>query len=118
MKLIYRLWKLARFLVLFINIYIFICNLILSAGGASNSACSETYAGNAPFSEIETKTLSKYIGSLSDKLYAYVAFHSYSQLLLIPYGHTTAHLDNYDDLVSIVILIIESSNVNYNSIIQ
>ena len=74
--------------------------MILSAGGASNSACSETYAGNAPFSEIETKTLSKYIGSLSDKLYAYVAFHSYSQLLMFPYSYTVEHVDNYNDLVS------------------
>ncbi|KAG5343655.1 CBPA1 carboxypeptidase, partial [Acromyrmex heyeri] len=72
-----------------------------NTGGASNSACSETYAGSAPFSEIETKTLSKYIDSISDKLCAYIAFHSYSQLLLIPYGHTTAHLDNYDDLYDI-----------------
>ena len=96
----------------------YLYNLILSAGGSSNSPCSETYAGNAPFSEIETKTMSKYIDSISHLFYAYIAFHSYSQLLLIPYGHTTAHLDNYDDLVSIVILIIEYLNVNYNSIIS
>ncbi|XP_018369901.1 PREDICTED: zinc carboxypeptidase-like [Trachymyrmex cornetzi] len=72
-----------------------------NTGGSSNSACSETYAGNAPFSEIETKTMSKYIDSISGKLYAYIAFHSYSQLLLFPYGHTTAHLDNYNDLYDI-----------------
>jgi len=70
------------------------------AGGSSRFPCSETYAGSAPFSDIETKSMSKYIDSISDKFYAYLAFHSYSQLLLFPYGHTKAHLDNYDDMVN------------------
>ncbi|KYN04252.1 Zinc carboxypeptidase A 1 [Cyphomyrmex costatus] len=70
-------------------------------GGSSNFPCSETYAGSAPFSEIETQSMSKYISTISNKLYAYIAFHSYSQLLLFPYGHTIAHLDNYDDLYNI-----------------
>lgn len=61
--------------------------------------CSETYAGSGPFSDIETLSMSKYIRSISDKFYAYVSFHSYSQLLLFPYGHTEDHLDNYDQLV-------------------
>lgn len=94
------------------------CNLIFSAGGSSNNPCSETYAGNAAFSEIETKSLSQYFDSVSNKVYAYVAFHSYSQLLLFPYGHTTDHLDNYNDMVSIIILIMEYSDVNYNSIVS
>lgn len=29
----------------------------------------------------------------------FLSFHSYSQLLLMPYGNTTDHLDNYDDMV-------------------
>jgi len=72
-----------------------------NTGGSSNFPCSETFGGDAPFSEVETTTMSKYINSISDKIYAYLAFHSYSQLLLLPYGHTEAHLDNYDDLMNI-----------------
>lgn len=61
--------------------------------------CADTYAGTAPFSDVETKTLSEYITAISGKLYAYISFHSYSQLLLFPYGHTKDHLDNHDELV-------------------
>ncbi|KAJ8679304.1 hypothetical protein QAD02_015091 [Eretmocerus hayati] len=68
--------------------------------GASSDPCSETYAGSEAFSEIETKTLSKYIESISKKLFAYISFHSYSQLLMFPYGHTSEHLDNYEESLS------------------
>lgn len=61
--------------------------------------CSPTYAGSEPFSDIETKSISEYIDSISDKFYAYISFHSFSQLLMFPYGYTKDHLDNYDDLV-------------------
>ncbi|XP_043502401.1 zinc carboxypeptidase-like [Polistes fuscatus] len=72
-----------------------------NTGGASSNPCAETYAGTGPFSDIETKSLSEYIESISDKFFAYVSFHSYSQLLLFPYGHTKAHLENYDDLLAV-----------------
>ncbi|XP_067211704.1 zinc carboxypeptidase [Linepithema humile] len=70
-------------------------------GGASSNPCDETYAGSAPFSDIETKSLSEYIKSISDKFYAYISFHSYSQLLMFPYGHTREHLENHDELLAI-----------------
>lgn len=70
-------------------------------GGASSNPCLETYAGPEPFSEIETKTMSEFITSISDKFYAYFAFHSYSQYLVFPYGHTRRHLDNYDESFAI-----------------
>ncbi|XP_014206604.1 zinc carboxypeptidase-like [Copidosoma floridanum] len=66
-------------------------------GGASRNPCAETYAGRGPFSEVETRSMSRYISSIGDKLFAYIAFHSYSQLLLFSYGHTRRHLDNYDE---------------------
>ncbi|XP_071574831.1 zinc carboxypeptidase-like [Temnothorax nylanderi] len=70
-------------------------------GGSSFFPCSETYAGSAPFSDIETKSMSEYIKSISDKFYAYISFHSYSQLLMFPYGYTKAHLENYEDSYAI-----------------
>uniref|UniRef100_A0A182Q3L0 Zinc carboxypeptidase A 1 n=1 Tax=Anopheles farauti TaxID=69004 RepID=A0A182Q3L0_9DIPT len=66
--------------------------------GTSNDACSDTYAGPSAFSEDETRTLSSYVETLRGKLAAYIAFHSYSQLLLFPYGHTSEHSENHDDL--------------------
>ncbi|GLV45499.1 uncharacterized protein CBL_21413, partial [Carabus blaptoides fortunei] len=67
-------------------------------GGASILPCSLTYAGPHAFSEIETKSLSEYFTSIQDNVSAYLAFHSFSQFLLIPYGHTHEHLDNYEEL--------------------
>uniref|UniRef100_A0A1I8JW39 Zinc carboxypeptidase A 1 n=1 Tax=Anopheles quadriannulatus TaxID=34691 RepID=A0A1I8JW39_ANOQN len=73
-------------------------------GGASSVPCSDTFAGASPFSEIETRQLSDFIATL-DNLSTYLAFHSFSQLLLVPYGHTTARLDNYDETVQYTELI-------------
>ncbi|XP_058824810.1 zinc carboxypeptidase A 1 [Topomyia yanbarensis] len=66
--------------------------------GTDNRCYSDTYGGPKAFSELETKTLSEYIRSLEGKIQTYIAFHSYSQLLLFPYGHTSAHTENHDDL--------------------
>ncbi|XP_623922.2 zinc carboxypeptidase [Apis mellifera] len=71
------------------------------SGGASTNPCSETYAGSSAFSDVETKSLSEFISSISNKFSAYVAFHSYSQLLMFPYGHTKDHLENYNDELAI-----------------
>lgn len=71
----------------------------ISEGGASNVPCSDTFAGPEPFSEEETRTLSAYFTSVQPKISTYLSFHAYSQLLLLPYGHTTEPLDNYDEIV-------------------
>ncbi|XP_014486643.1 PREDICTED: zinc carboxypeptidase-like [Dinoponera quadriceps] len=86
-----------------------------TAGGASSNPCSETHAGSAPFSEIETKSMSEYIESIKGKFFAYLSFHSFSQLLLFPYGHTTDHLDNYDELYAIGKKSIEALKKRYGT---
>ncbi|CAH0546621.1 unnamed protein product [Brassicogethes aeneus] len=70
-------------------------------GGTSKNPCSDSYLGPAPFSEECTRTTSKYLSTIADKLIGYIGFHSYSQLLLIPYGHSPAHVENYDQLEEI-----------------
>lgn len=69
-------------------------------GGSSNQPCSDTFHGTAAFSEVETRTLSNYYKTLN-KMSTYISFHSYGQMLLVPFGHTTDHLGNYNDLISI-----------------
>ncbi|XP_015434404.1 PREDICTED: zinc carboxypeptidase-like [Dufourea novaeangliae] len=76
-------------------------NFHWAEGGTSSYPCSEIYPGDKPFSETETRTMSEYIDSIHDKIFAYVAFHSYSQLLLIPYGHSNERVENYNDLFRI-----------------
>lgn len=75
-------------------------------GGASNQPCSDTYAGPNPLSETSTRTLSDFIDTVGAELVAYITFHSFSQMLLLPYGHTTAHLDNYDEMVLLTLLLL------------
>lgn len=71
-----------------------------NTGGASNNPCSDIFAGPFPFSENSTRTLSEFIASVSSNLKVYLAIHSFSQMLLFPYGHTSDHLDNHDELVT------------------
>jgi murein tripeptide amidase MpaA len=71
-----------------------------TVAGASTNPCSETYAGRAPFSEPETKAVSDYILTISSRTKLYIAMHSYSQLLLSPWGYTSALPPNNADLVA------------------
>ncbi|EDV33055.1 uncharacterized protein Dana_GF22809 [Drosophila ananassae] len=66
--------------------------------GASDEPCSESYAGPKAFSEPETETLSKYLTSLPEPMFMYLSLHSFSQLLLYPYGHTSKLPENHRDL--------------------
>lgn len=65
-------------------------------GGASQVKCSYTYAGPAANSEIETRNEDAFFYSHAAQLDVFLAFHSYSQLLLIPYGNGVK-APNYDE---------------------
>ncbi|XP_011498174.1 PREDICTED: zinc carboxypeptidase-like [Ceratosolen solmsi marchali] len=85
------------------------------SAGASKNPCAETYAGRSAFSEVETKSLSAYLQSIKDHLFAYISFHSYSQLLLFPYGHTSEHLDNYKEAHAIGVATINALAKRYGT---
>ncbi|XP_058830777.1 zinc carboxypeptidase-like [Topomyia yanbarensis] len=87
-------------------------------GGASTNPCSETYAGPEAFSEIETRTLSEYFTSVEPTITTYLSFHSFSQLLLLPYGHTTAPLDNYHEMMEVGTKAIEKLRERYGTVYQ
>ncbi|KAH1004415.1 hypothetical protein HUJ05_005231 [Dendroctonus ponderosae] len=84
-------------------------------GGASNQACSDTYAGPNPLSETSTSSLAFFIDTVGPNLLAYISLHSFSQMLLLPYGHTTAHLDNYDEMLRIGTQAIADLSVRYGT---
>lgn len=56
-------------------------------GGSSGVTDSETYHGTGPFSEPETQALSNFIIS-RPTIRAYMDYHSFSQLILWPFGTT------------------------------
>jgi carboxypeptidase T len=62
-------------------------------GGSSGTTSSETYRGSAPFSAPETAVVRDFVNSrvINGKQQITVAidFHTYSELILWPYGYTT-----------------------------
>jgi len=61
-------------------------------GGSSGSTSSETYRGSAPFSAPETLALSSWVKTRvvggKQQITTNIDFHTYSQLVLWPYGYT------------------------------
>ncbi|MEZ6241420.1 MAG: M14 family zinc carboxypeptidase [Phycisphaerales bacterium] len=55
--------------------------------GSSGFTGDETYHGSAPFSEPETQALRDLAISYGDKLAAHIDYHSFSQLILWPFGY-------------------------------
>jgi len=55
--------------------------------GSSTNPCADDYRGSAPFSEVETKTVSSFLTTIPN-LVGYINFHSYSQLWMYPWGYT------------------------------
>lgn len=69
--------------------------------GSSGSTGSETYRGPSAFSEIETTNLRRFLQSLPN-LTTHMDIHSYSQLILWPWGYTSnlpANNATYQQLV-------------------
>ncbi|XP_062551473.1 zinc carboxypeptidase A 1-like [Armigeres subalbatus] len=83
--------------------------------GTSSNCISDTYGGPYAFSEIETKSLSQFVTSLKGKIQTYISFHSYSQVLLFPYGHTGEHTPNHNDLDQIANATITSLAKRYGT---
>lgn len=70
--------------------------------GASSNPCDQDYAGPSPNSEPEIKGLSDFLMENKEKFNILLAFHSYSQMLLSPFGHTFEEVpSNLDDLMQI-----------------
>ncbi|EWC46453.1 hypothetical protein DRE_04396 [Drechslerella stenobrocha 248] len=73
-------------------------------GGSSTSPCAETYRGTGPGSTVEIDALVKFSQELAgDKgIKLYVDWHSFSQLILLPYGYDCkARVPNYEQQMSL-----------------
>jgi carboxypeptidase T len=62
--------------------------------GASGETDSDIYHGPGPFSEPETLAVKKFIEDRLDNLHMLLSFHSYSELILYPYGYTNSPMDD------------------------
>lgn len=77
------------------------CTLACAAEGALNNTCSQIYCGSSPHSEPETQAVTDFLRSRNGSVQIYYTIHSYSQLLLFPYGHTLEKTPTHDELVRI-----------------
>ncbi|XP_077990830.1 carboxypeptidase B-like [Glandiceps talaboti] len=66
--------------------------------GASNDSCSNTYRGPVALSEIEVKSVVEFIREESEHHHfdLYIDYHSYSQMMLSPWGYTYDLPVDYD----------------------
>lgn len=69
------------------------------AGGASNDKCFDTYHGPTAFSEPETAAVRDFILGLNGTVKYFNNQHSYSQLILLPWGYTSDPPENSFELV-------------------
>uniref|UniRef100_A0A182T0J0 Zinc carboxypeptidase A 1 n=1 Tax=Anopheles maculatus TaxID=74869 RepID=A0A182T0J0_9DIPT len=78
--------------------------------GSSDDPCSYDFSGSGPFSEPESVAVANFIRANvgAARIRTYIALHSYSQLLMFPYGHTAEKVSNYDHLQTITVKAIEA----------
>ncbi|XP_061438638.1 carboxypeptidase A2-like [Rhineura floridana] len=65
--------------------------------GSSNNPCSDTYCGPSANSEAEVRSIVDFVKGHGN-LKAVISIHSYSQLLMYPYGHNCTNIKDYKEL--------------------
>ncbi|MBI4063161.1 MAG: zinc carboxypeptidase [Elusimicrobia bacterium] len=74
-------------------------------GGSSDNPSSDVYMGPAPFSEPETQAIKNFIerqpkieNGKKSKIRTLITFHTFSELILYPWGHRYEPIENARDL--------------------
>ena len=65
-------------------------------GGSSSKPMSGTYRGTTPFSEPEIVSVKRFIEK-HDNVKTMISFHTFSELILYPWGHTENSIKEKDD---------------------
>uniref|UniRef100_A0A8D2Q6U2 Peptidase M14 domain-containing protein n=1 Tax=Varanus komodoensis TaxID=61221 RepID=A0A8D2Q6U2_VARKO len=76
---------------------------------------SKIYCGASAESEPETKAVANFIRDHLASIKGYISFHSYSQLLLFPYGYTNAKVPNHEELERVAKGAVEALSSLYNT---
>ncbi|KAL7728213.1 hypothetical protein ACLKA6_005630 [Drosophila palustris] len=71
--------------------------------GASGNPCYYDFSGPSAASELETQRIMHFVETRvqSDRIRTYLSLHSYSQLIMFPYGYSAERVENYADLKEI-----------------
>ncbi|XP_033229172.1 carboxypeptidase B-like [Belonocnema kinseyi] len=67
--------------------------------GRSRHPCHITYAGKAPFSELESQHLRDFFLSKNGTIKIYLTLHSFGKYLLYPWGYTPAEVPENEDVL-------------------
>ena len=65
----------------------------------SPDPCADQYPGPGAFSEPEVRAVADFVSK--NNIVSYLAYHSCSQVYMIPYGFTEDLPPDYDELVSL-----------------
>ena len=65
---------------------------------ASPIPCLDTFHGSGPFSEPETRAVRDFVMSKKHRLEGYLAFHSFGNKILYPWGYTNRETNDAQDL--------------------
>ncbi|KNC30333.1 hypothetical protein FF38_03910 [Lucilia cuprina] len=79
--------------------------------------CDHWYGGAKPDSEPEVQALERFVNSFEDGyIRMYLAFHSFGNYVLLPYGHTNAEFPpNYDQMMRIATAFADAARVKYGT---
>ncbi|KAH8310367.1 hypothetical protein KR044_000986, partial [Drosophila immigrans] len=71
--------------------------------GASGNPCHYDFSGPSAASEVETQRIVQFLEAhaQSERIRSFISLHSYSQLIMFPYGHSGERVENYADLKEI-----------------
>ncbi|XP_076004950.1 carboxypeptidase O-like [Genypterus blacodes] len=69
--------------------------------GVSFNCCSNIFPGSRPTSEPEAQAVTNFVRQRKNDILCFLTIHSYSQLLLVPYGHPNVAAPNYDELMEV-----------------
>ena len=74
-----------------------------NGAGSSGDPLQFDFSGSGPNSEPEVKAISDFLTANRENLRidTFISLHSYSQLIMFPYGHTEERVANYEDLKAI-----------------
>lgn len=68
--------------------------------GSSENPCSNAYHGDHVFSEPETLQLAMFLNTVPN-LFGYISFHSYGELMMLPYAYTSNFSADHNLLLEI-----------------
>lgn len=66
-------------------------------GGASDNGSNDTYRGSSAFSEIEVQNIRDFVKSKRHRMDVVLDFHSFSELILYPWGYKYGEVENFTD---------------------